>query len=104
MISIYGPYCAIAGRSPPPLEAGEANSFSRGWLACSMPCPSTGGASPGMTWSTPSGRMPTPAAAAQIIKTDDLTDTVEDVIRGAERHHQAGWLCTIATELEGSNG
>lgn len=44
------------------------------------------------------------AAAAQMIKTDDLTDTVEDVIRGAERHHQAGWLCTIATELEGSNG
>jgi hypothetical protein len=44
------------------------------------------------------------AAAAQMIKTDDLTDTVEDVIRGAERHHQAGWLHTIATELEGANG
>lgn len=41
--------------------------------------------------------------AAQMIKTDDLTDTVEDVIRGSERHHQAGCLCTIATELEGSN-
>ena len=44
------------------------------------------------------------AAAAQIIKTDDLTDTVEDVIRGAERHHQAGLLWTIATELEGQHG
>jgi hypothetical protein len=44
------------------------------------------------------------AAAAQMIKTDDLTDTVEDVIRGAERHHQAGVLHTIATELEGVNG
>ena len=44
------------------------------------------------------------AAAGQMIKTDDLTDTVEDVIRGAERHHQSGWLHTIATELEGVNG
>ena len=44
------------------------------------------------------------AAAGQMIKTDDLTDTVEDVIRGAERHHQAGGLHTIATELEGANG
>ena len=44
------------------------------------------------------------AAAAQMIKTDDLTDIVEDVFRGAERHHQAGRLCTIATELEGSDG
>jgi hypothetical protein len=44
------------------------------------------------------------AAAAQMIKTDDLADTMEDVIRGAERHHQAGWLHTIATELEGANG
>jgi hypothetical protein len=44
------------------------------------------------------------AAAAQMIKTGDLTDTAEDIIRGAERHHQAGWLCTIAAELEGSNG
>lgn len=43
------------------------------------------------------------AAAAQMIKADDITDTVEDVIRGAERSHQAGWLCTIATELEGSD-
>jgi len=42
------------------------------------------------------------AAAGQMIKTDDLTDTVEDVIRGAERHRQSGWLHTIATELEGS--
>ncbi len=41
------------------------------------------------------------AAAAQMIKTDDLSDIVEDVIRGSERHHQAGWLHTIATELEG---
>ena len=41
------------------------------------------------------------AAATQMIKTDDLTDTVEDVIRGSERHHQAGLLWTIATELEG---
>ena len=40
------------------------------------------------------------AAAAQMIKTDDLTDTAEDIIRGAERHHQAGWLCTMAAELE----
>jgi hypothetical protein len=39
-----------------------------------------------------------------MIKTDDLADTMEDVIRGAERHHQAGWLHTIATELEGVNG
>jgi hypothetical protein len=44
------------------------------------------------------------AAAAQMIKTDDLADTMEDVIRGAERHHQAGWLHTIATELEGHHG
>ncbi len=44
------------------------------------------------------------AAAAQMIKTDDLADTMEDVIRGAERHHQAGGLHTIATELEGANG
>ncbi len=44
------------------------------------------------------------AAAGQMIKTDDLTDTVEDVIRGAERHHQSGWLHTIATKLEGVNG
>ena len=44
------------------------------------------------------------AAAAQMINIDDLTDTVEYVTRGAERHHQAGWLCAIATELEGSNG
>jgi|688.fasta_scaffold232791_1 hypothetical protein len=40
------------------------------------------------------------AAAAQMIRTDDLTDTAEDITRGAERHHQAGWLCTIASELE----
>jgi len=33
-----------------------------------------------------------------------LTDTAEDIIRGAERHHQAGWLCTMAAELEGPNG
>jgi hypothetical protein len=39
------------------------------------------------------------AAAAQMIRADDLTDTAEDIIRGAERHHQAGWLCTIATEI-----
>ena len=44
------------------------------------------------------------AAAGQMIKTDDLTDTVEDVFRGAERHHQAGLLWTIATELEGHHG
>ncbi len=44
------------------------------------------------------------AAAAQMIKTGDLTDTAEDIIRGAERHHQAGWLCTMAAELEGPNG
>jgi hypothetical protein len=44
------------------------------------------------------------AAAMQMIKTDDLADTMEDVIRGAERHHQAGWLHTIATELEGHRG
>ena len=43
------------------------------------------------------------AAAAQMIKTDDLTDTVEGVIRRSELHHQAGLLCTIATELEGSD-
>ena len=40
------------------------------------------------------------AAAAEMIKTDDLSDTAEDIIRGAERHHQAGWLCTMAAELE----
>jgi hypothetical protein len=40
------------------------------------------------------------AVAAEMIKTDDLTDTAEDIIRGAERHHQAGWLCTMAAELE----
>jgi len=44
------------------------------------------------------------AAAAQMIKTDDLADPMEDVLRGAERHHQAGWLHTIATELEGHHG
>jgi hypothetical protein len=44
------------------------------------------------------------AAAAQMIKTDDLADTMEDVIRGAERHCQAGGLLAIATELEGVNG
>ena len=44
------------------------------------------------------------AVAAQMIKTDDLTGTFEDVIRGAERHHQAGLLWTIATELEGHHG
>ena len=44
------------------------------------------------------------AAAAQMIKTGDLTDTAEDIIRGAERHHQAGWLCTMAAEMEGANG
>jgi len=43
-------------------------------------------------------------AAAQMIKTDDLGDTMEDVIRKAEWHHQAGWLHTIATELEGHHG
>jgi hypothetical protein len=42
------------------------------------------------------------AAAAQMIKTGDLTDTAEDIIRGAERHHQAGRLCTMAAELEGT--
>ena len=30
------------------------------------------------------------AAAAQMVNTHDLTDAVEDVIRGAERQHQAG--------------
>ena len=40
------------------------------------------------------------AAAAQMIKTGDLTDTAEDIIRGAERHRQAGWLCTMAAELD----
>jgi hypothetical protein len=40
------------------------------------------------------------AAAAQMIKTDDLADIMEDVIRGAERRRQAGELHTIATELE----
>ena len=44
------------------------------------------------------------AAAAQMIKTDDLANTMDDVIRGSERHHQAGALCTIATELEGHHG
>ena len=44
------------------------------------------------------------AAAAQMIKTDDLADTTEDVIRGAERHRQAEGLHTIATELEGHHG
>lgn len=44
------------------------------------------------------------AAAMQMIKTDDLASSLEDVIRGAERHHQAGELHTIATELEGVNG
>ena len=39
-------------------------------------------------------------AAAQMIKTDDLSGTAEDIIRGAERHHQAAWLCTMAAELE----
>lgn len=40
------------------------------------------------------------AAGLQMIKTDDLDDTVDDIIRGAERSHQAGWLHRIATELE----
>jgi hypothetical protein len=39
--------------------------------------------------------------AAQMIRTDDLTDAVEDEIRGAERQHQAGRLCAMAAELEG---
>lgn len=41
------------------------------------------------------------AAAGQMIKTDDLTGTFEDIIRGAERVCRAAWLHTIATELEG---
>ena len=44
------------------------------------------------------------AAAEQMIKTDDLTDMIEDQIRGAERQRQAKWLYTIATELDGVNG
>ena len=44
------------------------------------------------------------AAAAEMIKTDDLSDTAEDIIRGAERHHQAGWLCSMAAELEKVDG
>jgi hypothetical protein len=44
------------------------------------------------------------AAAAQMIKTDDLGNTIEDVIRGSERDYQAEWLHTIASELEGANG
>ena len=59
-------------------------------------------------WKQPGDRSAIAAAlravAGQMIKTDDLTDTVEDVFRGAERHHQAGLLWTIATELEGHHG
>jgi hypothetical protein len=43
------------------------------------------------------------AAAYQMINVGDLTDDLEDIIRGAERHHQAGRLCTIAAELEAPN-
>jgi hypothetical protein len=39
-----------------------------------------------------------------MIKTDDLGNTIEDVIRGSERDYQAEWLHTIASELEGANG
>lgn len=43
------------------------------------------------------------AAGLQMIKTDDLEDMVDDIIRGAERSYQAGWLHRIAAELEGRN-
>ena len=41
------------------------------------------------------------AAGLQMIRADDLGDSAEDITRGAERSHQAGWLCRIADELEG---
>ena len=38
--------------------------------------------------------------AQQLLKRNDLTDTFEDILRGAERSRTAGWLYDIAIEMQ----